>query len=167
MAELKRLVVKAEPWQLFFVFTGAMLFYGIVPDEQHVLKIIASVLLAVVLFGWFLILGTSLNENLPEDEQKPDTLFTISCFYGILLVCLSAVLKNVPIEDIAEYAIVLVILFGISFFYMIYFVSVLFASNQDHYTDREKLTAEVIFILFIVFVFGVLILQSRVRRFFK
>jgi len=82
MARVKRLVVKAEPWQIFLVFAGAVLFYGIVPDAQQELKIIASILLSVIIFGWFLILGTSLNENLPEEDQKTDTLFIISCFYG-------------------------------------------------------------------------------------
>jgi hypothetical protein len=167
MARMKKFIVKAESWQIFLVFVGVMLVYGIVPDEQQALKIVASILLAVVIFGWFLILGTSLNENLPEDQQKSDTLFVISCFYGILLVSGSAILKDIPIdEDMAGYAIVFVISFGLSFFYVIYFTSTLYASNQERFWNGEKLSAEVIFILFIAFIFGVLILQSRVKRFF-
>jgi|JI102314DRNA_FD_contig_71_2395741_length_1384_multi_2_in_0_out_0_2 hypothetical protein len=167
MAELKRLVVKADSWKIFFVFVGSMLFYGITPDEQSILKIVASILLAVVIFGWFLILGTSLNDNLPEDQQKSDALFIISCFYGILLVSVSAILKDTAIdEEIAEYVVVLIVLFGLSFFYVIYFTSTLYTSNQERFLDKEKLSAEVIFILFIAFIFGVLVLQSRVKKFF-
>lgn len=167
MGKLSRLVVQADGWQVLLVFLGAMLFYGIVPDQQHVLKIVASILLAVVIFGWFLVVGTSLNENLPEDQQKPDTLFTISCFYAILLVSASALLNDVEMdEDAMVYAIALVISFGASFFYMIYFTSVLFTSNQEHFKDKEKLSAEVTFVLFVTFILGVLVLQNRIKRFF-
>jgi hypothetical protein len=167
MAELKRLVVKADPWIVFFVFVGSMLLYGLAPDDPQALKITASILLAVIIFGWFLILGTSLNENLPEDQQKSDALFIISCFYGILFVSLSAILKDTSIEEeIVEYVIALVVLFGLSLFYMIYFTSVLYASNQERLLDKDRLSAEVIFILFIAFIFGVLILQGRVKKFF-
>ncbi len=167
MAGLKKIVVKAEPWQIFCVFVGAILFYGLATDEQQILKVVASILLAVVIFGWFLILGTSLNENLPDDQQKSDTLFIISCFYGLLLVCISAILKDIPIdEDMAVYAIVLVISFALSVLYVIYFTSNLYASNQELFLDKEKLSDKVIFILFIAFILGVLVLQSRVKKLF-
>lgn|SRR5690606_11616143 len=167
MAELKRRVVKADPWILFFTFIGSMLFYGIAPDEQQVLKIISSIFLAVIIFGWFLILGTSLNENLPEEEQKSDALFVVSCIYGILFVSLSAILRDTAIdEEIVEYVIVLVVLFGLSLFYIIYFASVLYASNQERFLEKDRLSAELVFILFIAFIFGVLVLQGRVRKFF-
>lgn len=167
MRKINRLVIKAEPWQILFLFIGAILLYSLTPNEQAVLKIITSILLAVVIFGWFLILGMSLNENLPEDQQMSDTFFIISCFYGILLVSLSAILRNVSMgEDMIGYVIMLLVLFGFSFFYIIYFTSTLFTSNQEHLSSKDKLRAEVIFILFIGFILGILILQSRIRKFF-
>lgn len=164
---LKGLIVKAEPWQIFFVFVGAILLYGIVPNDQQVLKIIASISLGIVIFGWFLVLGTSLNENLPEDEQSSDTLFIICCFYGLLLVSVSALLKDIALdEDLISYAAVVLVSFGLSTFYIIYFASIQFTSNQERFLDKEKLNAQSIFILFICFIIGVLVLQSRVRKFF-
>lgn len=167
MVELKRLVVKADPWKVFFVFVGAILIYEITPDEQSILKIVASTLLAVVIFGWFLILGTSLNDNLPEDQQKSDALFIISCFYGMLLMPLSEIFKVTQIEMIVEFAFVLFLTFGLSFFYILYFTSVLYVSNQERFLEeKERLSAQVVFILFITFILGVLVFQSRVRKFF-
>jgi len=49
---------------------------------------------------------------------------------------------------------------------VIYFVSTLFFDNQERFLDKEKLSAELVFILFIAFVVGVLVIQSRVRKFF-
>jgi len=144
-----------------------MFCYGIVPDEQQALKMASSILLAVVVFGWFLILGKGLNENLPEDEQKSDTLFVVSCFYGMLIVSTSAIMKGVQIDESQiEYAILLVVSFALSTLYVIYFVSTLFFDNQERFLDKEKLSAELVFILFIAFVVGVLVIQSRVRKFF-
>lgn len=164
---MKRLVVQADPWHIFFVFAGAMLICGLVPDDSDVPRFMASVLLATVIFGWFWIVGTSLNENLPEEEQRSDTLFIISCFYCALLVILAAIPGDFLIVNVAAYAVILLVPFVFGFFYMIYFVSVLFTSNQDRFSDKHKLSAEAIFVLFIVFIFGVLMLQSRIKRFFS
>lgn len=167
MAGLTKLIVKADPWLIFLIFLGVMLCYGIVPDEQQILKMASSILLAVVVFGWFLILGKGLNENLPEDEQRSDILFVVSCFYGMLIVSASAIIKGVEIDESQiEYAILLVASFALSTFYVIYFVSTLFSDNQERFLDKEKLSAELVFILFIAFVVGVLVIQSRVRKFF-
>jgi hypothetical protein len=171
MTRLERLVVTAEPWQLFFSFISVLTFNGIVSQEHEALKIASSILLAVVIFGWFLILGKGLNENLPEDEQKSDALFIISCFYTILLSSIFAILDYIPIdaymkEELMGYVVALGISVVASVFYMMYFASTLFVQNQDRFLDKEKLSAEATFLLFIVFIFGVLILQTRVRKFF-
>ncbi|MBX2965803.1 MAG: hypothetical protein KF845_06635 [Cyclobacteriaceae bacterium] len=165
---MSTLIVRAKPWQIFLVFAGVITFYGIIPDDQQILNATASILLAVIFFGWFLIVGMSLNKNLPEDEQKPDTLFTISCFYGIVLVSVSALLKNLPVnESLTGYAIALVISFGVSSFYMIYFTSILYSINQERFLKKGKLNAELVFILFIGFILGILVLQSRIRKIFS
>lgn len=164
---LSNSIVRAEPWQIFFVFLGVIVFFTIIPEEQESLKVIATILLAASIFGWLLILGRSLNENLPEDQQKPDIVFIGSCFYCILLVCVSAILKSVPMDnDMILYAVFFVVSFMVSFFYIIYFVSMLFVQNQDIFLNKEKLKAEAVFLLFIVFIVGVLWLQSRVKKFF-
>jgi len=85
-----------------------------------------------------------------------------------LLVCVSAVLKDVPIdESMLVYVILLFVSFVFSFFYMIYFTSTLYTSNQDRFLEKEKLSVKATFILFIVFILGILVLQSRVRKFFN
>lgn len=167
MAGLRRFIVKASSWQIFFIFLGTILIYGITPEENESLKIATSILLAVVFFGWFLLLGTSLNDNLPETQQKSDTLFILSCFYGVLAVSVSAILKDVQVdEQMMALAMVLVISFGLSSFYVIYFASVLFGSNQERLMEKEKLSPELIFILFVGFIFGILLLQSRIKKMF-
>lgn len=159
-------IVKAKGWQIFFVFVAGMVFYAAVPPEQESLKMIAAMLFEVIIIGWFLILGTALNENLPETEQMSPVLFTISCLYVILVTSLSSLLKDALGENSVTYLIA-VISFVISFFYMIYFTSTLYAVNQEKYLEKDKLRHEVIFILFIGFIFGVLIFQSRVRKCFR
>lgn len=168
MGILKGYVIKASGWQVFSVFMLAVLFFGIVPDELYLLKSISSIVLVVVIFGWFLVTGLSLNENLPEGQQESDTLFVISCFYGILLVSTSVILRDTYLgEELMPYAIIATVTFVVATFYMIYFTSIQFVSNQEHFLRNDKLSAEATFTLFIMFLFGVLILQSRIRRFFS
>ena len=167
MTRLRKLVVSAEPWQVFLVFVGVIVFNGIVKDHQETLKIIAYILLSVVIFGWFLVLGTSLNDNLPEDEQKSATFYVICCCYGIFAVSSSSILETIPIDtDFEPYAIAASISFCLAGSYIFYFASTVYFSNQERFLDKDRLSAGATFILFIVFIVGVLVFQSRVKKIF-
>lgn len=158
-------ILRAEGWQIFSVFMAVMLLCAVTPDDHELLKIFVTILYGTSLFGWLFVTGRSLNDHLPEDQQKPETLFTISFFYCIAYLCISATLKNTFIEtDIAEYIIISVIIFCFAFLYMLYFASTLFILNQDVLPEREKLNYKAVFVLFIIFVIGVLVLQSRIKK---
>ncbi|MBT1689005.1 hypothetical protein [Dawidia soli] len=161
---MKKIVVSVEGWQIFFVWWVVIISYSSIPNDQGIWKSALSILLAVGVFGWFMLSGTALNDNLPEDEQKSDVPFIICCFYGVLAVAASSVLKDVYIDPILGLSFAF--LFVASFFYIIYFISTAFAINQD-YSENKKLRVEIIFLLFIAFVFGILVIQSHIRRFFN
>jgi hypothetical protein len=164
MGRMKKVVVSVEGWQIFLIWWAVIISYSIIPNDQIIWKSALSILLAVSIFGWFMLLGIALNDNLPEDEQKPDQLFIVCCFYGVLAISVSSILTDVYLLPIL--GIVLAILFVVSSFYVIYFTSYVFTINQDH-SLFKKLRVELIFLLFIGFLFGILVIQSHVRNFFK
>ena len=94
MGALTDRIVKAEAWQIFLIFLVAIIFSGATLEDQGVLRIVATILLAVVIFGWLLILGVSLNENLPDNQRKSDTLFIVNGVYAILFISLSAIIEG-------------------------------------------------------------------------
>lgn len=164
MGRMKKVVVSAEGWQICLAWWVLILLYNSISNDQVIWKSALSILLAVGVFGWFMLLGTAMNDNLPEDEQKSDVLFIICCFYGVLIVAASSVLRDVHIDP--TFGLMFAFLFVVSFFYIIYFTSTAFTINQD-YSEDKKLRVEIIFLLFIAFVFGILVIQSHVRNFFN
>ncbi len=167
MLRIKMFIVKAEPWQIFATFIVAMLFYRIVPDEYQLLQTAALILLNIVILGWLYVLGKCLNENLPDDKQRSDTLFVISFGYVVLVTVLVSVLKYIT-DDLSMdvFFMVSIILYCLSFLYILCFVSILFVDNQEEFLRNDKLNVEFVFILFLAFILGVLVLQTRIKRFF-
>jgi len=166
---IKDKVIKAKPWQIFLVFIGVMVVYAITPEYPDLLKPLAAILFASIILGWFMVLGVSLNDNLPESEQKSDTFFLVNGVYGVLMITLSELFKDMHMgEEMSVIVLVSGLYFLFSFFHIIYFTSIQFHKNQQIYLDdKDKLSGESIFVLFIVFIIGILFLQPRVKRFFN
>lgn len=133
-------------------------------------RVVFDLSVTVIIFGWFLLVGKNLNDELSDGERKPDLLFTINCFYLITLSSLSSILNvgNDTEKDMPLFVLVMVIYFVIAFFQVSYFASNAFLSVQninpkkpDHYGSQS------IFFFFLFFVIGVWFIQPRVNQYFE
>lgn len=155
-----------NPWIVFVTFCGALLIYALSVEMGQIFLFISTLILCLVIFGWLVSLGIGLNRNLPESDQSSETIFLLSGFYCPTIILLAAIDSGSLLTELkGEYLGIILILFFLSFFYLLYYDSVVFISNQEKYLNREDRTKpEIVFILFIVFIVGVLVLQGKIRK---
>lgn len=160
------LMVRA--WHIFLLIVLPVLFSGIInSDVSQFLALLSYVLV----FCWYLFIGKSLNGVLPDKDQKNDTMFLICCFYEILFLCIVTVLTKNDVSDYEEMPIsiaIFLLLFVLSFFYIIYFVSQAFyKSNYSFKNSRERYGYEVILLFFLIFIVGVWFIQPKINLLYK
>ena len=159
-------MLKAPSWQIFLaVFVPLVLSINI-PDFW--ISTTLAILAYGVLFGWFLVVGINLNEQLPDEEKKSDILFIINCFYLILFLSISSILEDGQESEIPIILLLLVVYFAFAFFHVVSFVSQSFLALQElksrkptHYSSQS------VFLYFFIFIVGIWFIQPRINEYFE
>jgi hypothetical protein len=159
-----QIISKLDGWVVFLVLAGSILISGLVDEDHRWMYFLATSLKFVVIFGWLLSVGESLNEKLPVEEHEDLTLFRTANIYAMLFCPLSQLAMY--FLDPAWYDVVLpfLVLFVITFLYAIYKSSMIFVTAQRQLREEEQLSGGEIILAFLFFFIGVWVIQSRVRR---
>lgn len=158
------ILLKAKSWQLFLLLIIPLIASSLI--ENYWVGIIVDLGAYALIFGWFLLVGTNLNQHLPPNEKSSDTFFTVNCFYLIVGAFVLPILgESITGAGMPLYILSLSAYFAFSFFYVVYFTSKSFLAVQGRESNVYR--AEIVFISFFVFIVGLWILQPRIRKIFR
>jgi len=162
------LSINIAAWKLSLIFATPLIIYSIVPVDNVLVRDIFNILAVVLIFGWNLILGVSINNELGK-AKKSDFFFIVSCLVIIIYISLTIILEIR--ERYFASSIILSILdfvFFACYFFMVFFLTKVFISFSEEKMDkRNQIKAEAIFLAFLVPIIGVWIIQPLLRNVIK
>lgn len=133
-------------------------------DDPNWIQKCVTVIEYFIIFSWYFVVGTTLNNMLGYDDRKPDLLFKFNCFYLFVVLSLSKMLDSNTSsegEEIPISIILLILYFIFSFFHVASFTANSYLSGQ---AIKRKTDIGFFYILFFLPFFGSILLHPRLKR---
>ncbi|MEQ6121137.1 hypothetical protein [Reichenbachiella sp. MALMAid0571] len=159
-------ILKTTSWQIFLMVFLPLMISAIVTD--FLIGSILEIISYNILFGWFLLVGKNLNEQLNDDEIRPDTFFIINCFYLIVFSSIASIMNNGRESEMPMIVLLLTVYFAFAFFYVVYFTAQSFLSMQEIKSRKSsQYSDQLVFLYFFIFIVGIWFIQPRINEYFK
>ena len=165
------LILRLRSWQLFIGLVSVFVLSTYFSNGGFIEQLLSVVLPSLCLFGWFLVLGTNLNDEFDDRNKKSDVFFIVNFFYCILFIALIKIIgfenQNSDEHQNSSVMVFLGLYFIFAWMYLLYFTTttILKHPNLDFdYLGNRK--AEIVFLsLFIPFL-GIWVIQPRIRNYY-
>jgi drug/metabolite transporter (DMT)-like permease len=161
-------ILKRSSWEVFLVLMTPLIIASAVNENDYLLKTGLSIFSYIVIFVWYLIVGSSLNDRLPDTEYKSDLLFKINCFYLLGFLSISVILRDgsEPIEsEMPLYIVALLLYYVFAFLYVIYFAASSYIKVLEN-ENAPRPKSEIVYLSFLVIFLGVWVLQPQLKKVF-
>lgn len=161
-------ILKRRPWEVFLVLITPLIMASAVNEDDYLLKTGLSIFSYIVIFVWYMIVGSSLNDRLPETEYKSDLLFKINCFYLLGFLSISVILRDgsEPIEsEMPIYIMALFLYYIFAFLYVVYFTASSYIKVLE-YEKAPRQKPEIVYLSFLIIFLGVWVLQPQLKKVF-
>ncbi len=159
-------MLKASSYQVFLIIFIPLILSVNISDFW--ISTMFNILGYGMLFAWFLLVGRSLNEQLPDDEKRNDTFFIINCFYLIAFMSLSSILNSDKESEMPAFVLLLAVYFVFAFFYVVSFTAQSFLSIQELKSKKSThFNSQMVFLYFFIFIVGIWFIQPRLNEYFK
>gem|GEM_PF-5291481 len=166
MIRIRQVLFRCNSWLVFFAFMAVAVGYQFTDNENWFAGTMSSFCFAVIEFGWFWVVGTELNDNLPAAEKRSNELFAVCCLYLMLSVPCVTLFSFTDVSETMKAVLQMTSLLAmVCLIYVLYFFSMVFGASQDRSTGNDKFAAEVIFILVLGFFFFAPLLHRRAQKF--
>jgi len=161
-------VLRLDSWKVFLIMMSTIIGASIVDDKYVLIKTTISIIAYAAIFGWYLIVGSTINDSLPDEDYKSDTLFKINCVYLFAFLAMSKVMQNASEVVESEMPIYIMIAFGyyaFAFLYVVFFSASSFIKAEENQIGRkDKLKLESVYLSFLLFIIGVWVLHPRFQQ---
>jgi len=123
--------LKVDAWKVFIILFMPFLITSI-GQFDHTMTLILSILTYTVYIGWYLLIGTALNDELTNEAYRSNVFFKINCFYLLGYLAVSTVLgEDWKSFEATEYVAVLSVYNIVAFIHIIYFTTSSFLRLLD------------------------------------
>jgi hypothetical protein len=158
-------VLDIKSWQLFIILVAPLLAVNQFEADQFLeIEIGLSLLTYFFIYSWYALLGLELSSTLSKKFTLSRFVLLFSCFYVFLSLTLSKLSVFAPVNSIGDapwYVLLILIVFFLSYGYIIFFVGNLlirYAGNELN-SKLGKAGIAWVFILLFVFPIGVWFIQ--------
>ncbi len=162
------ILFKRDAWQVFLMLLLPLIIASLIGDAFYIPFTIASIIAYFVIFGWYFVVGSNLNDRLSDEDYRSDILFKLNCFYLFGFLSISAVLKDngeVVETEMPPYLIVLFAYYVFAFLQVVHFSVRSFILNQER-EGLEKKKVEIVYLSFLIVFIGVWVLQPDLKKIF-
>ena len=137
------------------------------PKLDSMLMYLPILLFWIMLLGWFYVIGISLYKKLPREHNMNINFFKFNLIYVVLYSLFVIIIDIIYKEILYNISLYIFYLYaGYSILYILYFIPKALVSVEKQRAIRFYDCADV-FIIFWFFPFGILALQSRIRKIFN
>lgn len=157
------ILLRIKSWQLFLAIFTPVVVSDILDNWASPLLRIISV---GVLFGWYLLVGKELNEQLQEDEKENDLFFILNCLFVIVFLSLLSIFGEREELEGSMWVLLSIFYFLFSFFYIVIFTSRAFLAVQEIKSEKSAYyNNQMVYLLFFVYIIGIWFFQPRINKY--